>query len=92
MKRDFNRVILLLLSKLPQTINRFSINTWKECFDIITKQNTVNRNCTLSCTTICIYLVDLGINDMALLIAAKHFVKRKITNYCFLDLLESYNK
>lgn len=29
---------------------------------------------------------------MALLIAAKHFVQRKVSNCCFIDLLESYNQ
>ena len=29
---------------------------------------------------------------MALLIAAKHFVQRKVSNFCFIDLLESYNQ
>ena len=34
----------------------------------------------------------MGVNDLALLIAAKHFVQRKIANFCFLDLLDSYNR
>lgn len=29
---------------------------------------------------------------MTLLIAVKHFVQRKVANFCFLDLLESANQ
>ena len=90
---DFNQVLTLVLSKLPDDVADLTIDTWRSCFDIITKQNGISRNCTLSCNLVLLnWWLDLGVNDMALLIAAKHFVRRKIVNYCFLDLLESYNK
>ena len=90
---DFNQVLTLVLSKLPVDVADLTIDIWRSCFDIITKHNSINRNCTLSCNLLSLkWWLDLGVNDMALLIAAKHFVRRKIVNYCFLDLLESYNK
>ena len=90
---DFNQVLTLVLSKLPDDVADLTIDIWRSCFDTITKHNSINRNCTLSCNLLSLkWWLDLGVNDMALLIAAKHFVRRKIVNYCFLDLLESYNK
>ena len=90
---DFNQVLTLVLSKLPVDVADLTIDIWRSCFDIITKHNSINRNCALSCNLLSLkWWLDLGVNDMALLIAAKHFVRRKIVNYCFLDLLESYNK
>ena len=43
-------------------------------------------------TTQIIFNLDLGVSDMAILIAAKHFVQRRIINFCFMDLLDSYNR
>ncbi|KAK8820428.1 hypothetical protein WA577_006491 [Blastocystis sp. JDR] len=81
--RDLGRVLLYAISVLPDAVADVNLTFWRTCFATITQQSTLRRNCTLSY---------LGLTDMTLLIAAKHFVQRKVANFCFLDLLESANQ
>lgn len=86
-------MLLYAISVLPDAVADVNLAFWRTCFATITQQSTLRRNCTLSCgSETTIWRTDLGLTDMTLLIAAKHFVQRKVANFCFLDLLESANQ
>ena len=90
---DIKRVLLFVIANLPDNLKDFTIEFWKKSFTFITQQNTIAKNYCLHCSVEeGTWWIDLGVSDLALLIAAKHFVQRKMANYCFLDLLDAYNK
>ena len=47
--RDLGRVLLYAISTLPEHASEVTLPFWRACFECITQQSTIHRNCTLSC-------------------------------------------